>query len=180
LILGNYQKQKKEHSVEGCYLKVDKENVYFTPDRYTHYIFFYTITGKEIKKFGNERPATGNGGFCDPAGLTVNEKYLYICDKGNNRLQVLDKENGIFKKKWNGGQELFNSPQAILFYENLLYIGDSCRIQIFTKDGIFITLFGQRFGRHGFTDITGICSVNDKYYIVDSKNYRVQVWNCLS
>ena len=78
--------------------------------------------GKEIKKFGSKESSSKNGEFNDPAGLTVNEKYLYVCDWGNDRVQVLDKENGKFICEWKGGQRKIKYPMSILLYENLFYL----------------------------------------------------------
>jgi len=80
-------------SVGGLYLKIDEENIYFTPQN-THCVYFYTKNGTEIKKFGTFKASSKEGEFRCPRGITVDEKYLYICDSWNERLQVLD------KKKW--------------------------------------------------------------------------------
>jgi len=171
-------------SVGGRDLKVDQEKIYFTPFKYnSHYVYFYSKNGKEIKKFGSRGNGkngefNGNGEFNCPADLTVNEKYLYVCDYGNDRVQVLDKENGKFICEWKEGQRKIVRPTSILLYENLFYLGDLDGIQVFTKAGQCIQLFGRYGYNEGeFSNIRGVCIVNDKLYIVDGLNCRIQVWN---
>jgi len=134
--------------------------------------------GKEIKKFGKKEKSQKNGEFNGPYGITVNEKYLYVCDRGNNRVQILDKENGNFIHQWKDGQRSFESPQSILLYEHLFYVGDRNGIQVFTKENKCIQLIGSfGFDKGEFCVAAGVCIVNDKLYIVDYGNIRIQVWN---
>jgi len=108
----------------------------------------------------------------------VNEKYLYVCDNRNGRVQILDKENGNFIHQWKDGQRSFAYPQTILLYEHLFYVGDRDGIQVFTKENKCIQLVGSYgSGKGEFRGVTGVCIVNDKLYIVDYGNHRIQVWN---
>jgi len=105
-----------------------------------------------------------------------NEKYLYICDQSNYRVQVLNKENGNFITKWNDGRQCIYV--SILLYENLLYIGHRSGIQIWTKKGEYLQACGSfGGGKEEFDWVSGICVVNDKLYMVDQKNDRIQVWS---
>jgi len=163
----------------GCYLKVDQENLYFTP-RHTgmsNYVYFYSKNGKEIKKFGNIECSKKEGEFDSPEGLTVDEKYLYVCDTLNNRVQVIDKKNGLFIRQWKGGISSFVMPRSILLYDNFLYVGEHCRIQVFSKKGYCLQLFGsQGDGEGEFGGIIGLCIGNEKLFILDIENERIQVW----
>jgi len=173
----NLPKENNE-SVGGWYLKVDQEKIYFTPRENSHYVYFCSKNGKEIKKFGSKESSSKNGEFNDPQGLTVNEKYLYVCDKWNQRVQVLDKENGKFICEWKDGQRKIEYPISILLYENLFYLGDCDGIQVFTKEGKCIQLFGSYGSGKGFVNwVRSVCRVNDKLYLVDYWNCRIQVWN---
>jgi len=169
--------KENNESVGGLDLKVDKEQIYFTLQKF-HYVYLFNINGKEIKKFGKKEKSKENGEFNDPAGITVNEKYLYVCDYSNHRVQILDKENGNFIDQWKCGQRFFNCPQSILLYEYLFYVGDENGIQVFTKDSRCIQLIGNSGSGEGeFGRVTGLCFVHDKLYIVDQVNNRMQVWN---
>jgi len=134
--------------------------------------------GSRPRKSGLQMMSKEPGEFSEPWGLTVNEKYLYVCDHYNNRVQVLDKGNGTFFCEWKSGQRRIIQPQSILLHENLFYVGDNKGIQVFTKEGNCKELFGSAGSGQGeFLKPTGICVVKDKLYIVDSENVRIQVWN---
>jgi len=83
---------ENNESVGGWYLKVDQEKIYFTPcPSDIHYVYLFNKNGREIKKFGKKEESQKNGEFHQPYGLTVNEKYLYVCDQENhsNTLQSI-------------------------------------------------------------------------------------------
>jgi len=131
---------------------------------------------KKLKKFGSKEKSRKEGEFFRPYGITVNEKYLYVCDTLNFRIQILDKENGTYISKL--GQKIIIRPQSILLYENLIYIGHDNGIDVFTKETQLIQTFGKRGGNQGeFRLVTGLCIFDEILYCVDWGNGRVQVWN---
>jgi len=171
----------KENSVSvgGWYLKADQDKIYWTPFQYSHYVYLYKKIGKEIKKFGARKSSEKKGQFNSPYGITVNNKYLYVCDKWNHRVQALNKDTGKFIREWKSGKREFKYPRSILLDENLLYVGDNIGIQVFMKeDNQCIQLFGSSGSVRGaFDEVTGICFVKGKIYIVDCGNSRIQVWS---
>jgi len=158
-------------------LKVDLEKIYFTQraSLNRNYIFLYCKkTGKEIKKFGSLQESQKNGEFNCPAGITIEKQDLYVCDSGNDRIQVVNKENGSFIHQWTTSR-----PLSLLIDQNLLYVGDTTGIQVFTKDYQCIQTIGSRVlgsGPGEFRYVSGLCIVNDKLYIVDNSNERIQVF----
>jgi len=180
-IIGDWDLPKeKEGSVGGWYLKVDqKENFYFTSYRYTNHVYLYNKLGKEIKKFGKKEKSSLEGEFSNPWGLTVNEKILYVCDCSNNRVQLLDKENGNYISRLPDVQRLFDRPRSILLHFNLIYVVDWSGIQVFTShDNTCIQTFGKcGEGEGEFQGVSGLCLVNDKLFVADQINGRILVWN---
>jgi len=105
------------------------------------------------------------------------KKNLYICDCYNHRIQVINKENGIFIRQWKGKERFLEYPRAILLYANLLYVGDLNGIQIYTKDSDCIQIFGSKgSGKEEFQGVRGLCMRKEKLYIVDCLKKRIQVW----
>jgi len=180
-ILTNSLIQSWNYSITGDvsygFLKVDQENICFTLGDPGNYVYLYSKNGKEIKKFGSKGEKEGQ--FHSPSGVTVNENYLYICDRNNHRLQVLDKKNGNFICQWKVGQRSLQYPYSNLLYENLLYVGDLFGIQVFTNEGKFIQIIGRwGYKKKGeFDGVVGLCIVNDQLYINDANNARIQVWD---
>jgi len=170
--------KEKDKSVGGWYGKFEQEKIYFTPYRITHYVYLFNKDGKKIQLFGSKEPSLIVGQFNTPYGITVNERYLYVCDCFNHRVQVLDRENGKFILLLKDEQKNFHNPQMILLDEELVYIGDNNGIQVWTKESKCIQRIGCSRGNEGeFRLVRGFCIVNDKIYIVDHGNSRIQVWN---
>jgi len=169
----------------GSDLKVGQEKIYFT-FRSSDCIHLYSKTGTKIQSFGNDDPEREDrkllGEFDKPVGITVDEKYLYVCDYFNNRVQVLDKDKGNPIDCWEKGKRPFSQPQSIYLHETLLYIGDTWGIQLFPTDLGQKRICIQSIGTYGshqgeFSYVSGLCIVNEKLYIVDQFNKRIQVWN---
>jgi len=116
--------------------------------------------------------------FFSPAGITVDEKYLYVCDKDNNRVQVLDKENGTFIRYFEDRKRNFLRPQSILLHDDFICVGDQDGIQLFTRESNkCVQILGKKGGGIGeFDTVAGICIVGDKLYAADFRNKRIQVW----
>jgi len=168
----------------GRYFKVDQDRIYFTLYR-SHYIYLYNHNGNEIKKFGNQEESDKQGKFNEPQGLTIDYRYLYICDENNHRIQVVNKANGVFIRQWGqyGIQDRgeFCFPTGLLLYNDLIYVGDRYRVQVFTREGEFVHYIGTENAgqakREGeFCSVTGFCVVKDRLYVADRDNHRIQVF----
>jgi len=105
-------------------LTIDQETLYFTHKfgANANYVHLYTIKGKEIKKFGCKERSKQGGAFLCPAGITIDDKLLYVCDGGTNRIQAVNKEDGRFQHQWKEGQRSFNWPRGILLYQQLFLL----------------------------------------------------------
>ncbi len=83
--------------------------------------------------------AIGIGAFSSPQDLFIsNEGKLYLADKGNNRIVVLNEycgfETEIRGFDNNGTQELFKEPEGVYFKNNKIYICDSGNYRIVILD----------------------------------------------
>jgi len=178
----------------GLFLKIDQfekdekiiKKVYFTIE-YSHKLYQYQVDGTIIKNYGTDVASSICGNFHYPNGVTTDEKYLYVCDYGNFRIQVLEKDNGQFVTCWgkyglkeNGD---FYAPSGIYLYEDLLYVSDWYRIQVFDKKkGKWIQNIGQVLGKTGteagqFNIPKCFVIVNRRLYLTDWGNHRIQVFN---
>jgi len=95
------------------------------------------------------------------------------------------KETGTFSHIWGSTQSTekgqFGTPYSI-FYERIdeiFYIGDSCSVQLYTKDNVCI----QRIGdvdtgseMNQFCGIYGLCVKDENLYVSDWSNQRIQVF----
>jgi len=108
----------------------------------------FKLSGGEILlKIGSL--GTGNGQFQNPRGLLISQPdKLFVCDSGNNRIQVLlnDKFSYSFGRHGRDPGK-FDTPVALSMNntEDLLFITElkNHRVQVFTPAGQFIRVFGD-------------------------------------
>jgi len=166
-------------------LKVDGQTLYLSIWGFDSIFLCNTQDGKVLKTFGGSGSQDGEFNF--PYGLTVDNKYVYICDHRNNRVQIFTKEHGIYVSKWGNGEE--STKQGEFYYptgiynhllENLIYVGDLVSMQIFRKDGVCIQRLGDKnFGdqMNQFYCVSDICVMDNRLYVSDRFNKRIQVFN---
>jgi len=168
-------------------LKVNGETIYLTVQGLHQFFLCTSHDGKLLKEFGTVVSSSKDGEFQSPLGLTVDNKFIYICDCWNHRVQILIKENGSYFSKWGNGrpsseQGQFDHPRSIYNYlsEELIYVGDYKSVQLFRKeDGICIQRIGdKKLGNQmsQFWDVYGICVMDDRLYISDFHNRRIQIF----
>ena len=99
--------------------------------------------GKNASVSSYGTSGSGNGEFYWVYGITLGpDENLYVAEKSNHRVQVLDK-NGTFIKKFgeNGsapGQ--LNNPLDLIFLpDGRLIVGDNSYLNYFDSNGTFIT-----------------------------------------
>jgi len=157
-------------------LKVNDNCLYLTIYG-VHQIYTYNRhDGQLLKIIGSGKEGKEQGQFNCPMGLTVDSKYLYVCDNCNNRIQVLIKFEGNFKTQW---KQNFYYPIAIFNYENIFYVGDNYMVQLFTSDGFCIQRLGSKVvgdKMNQFRLAYGICCLGDRLYVSDFTNRRIQIF----
>jgi len=167
---------------DGLCLKVDKERIFITLDGSKHQVYVYNRKGQHIDTYGKE--GVGHGEFETPSGVTCDDVSLYVCDCWNHRIQVLNKMTGTFIRLWiaydkqNDGGLFF--PHGILLEDDLIYVSDKYRVQMFNKEGLFIQRLGKgakegkEEGELNFP--TNMCIMENSLYVTDFFNGRVQVF----
>jgi len=171
-------------------IKIDGSIIYLTL-RFPYVVFLCdSNNGKVLKKFGNENEeqvSSKQGEFNQPCGITVNIKYLYICDNQNHRIQVLTKDKGIFKTQWGKHKQKerekqgFFLPYSIFYdekHEKIFYIGDRFSVSLWTDGECFRRLGDQESGRkmNQFDAVFGICKTDDRLFVSDFENKRIQIF----
>jgi DNA-binding beta-propeller fold protein YncE len=132
------------------------------------------------RQFGSA--GTGNGELSNPHAVTCIGNEIFVCDTGNQRIQVFDTK-GKFLRKWGGegGKDgHFANPFALSSNEDYIYVADfsNDRIQVFDKTGKFIKKWGTRGnGNAQFHHPVGIASSEHEIYVCDYENHRIQVFD---
>ena len=114
--------------------------------------------------------------------MAVDNGLLYVADLGNHRIQVFELEGGTYKRQWgsNGNADgQFNGPWGIAVCGGYIAVSEyrGNRIQVFSKDGSFISKWGSNGNQDGhFSYPAGIAYTNLSLYVCDYDNKRIQVF----
>jgi len=152
---------------EGCYyaLKFDND-IFYIGFYYLHKVCLYSLDGKVLDQWGIEGGSNQKGYFRHPLGVTVNNKYAYICDCYNSRIQILTKEKGIFYNQWDD----IGYPYSIFYdlNDNIVYIGSLENIQLRNKDdGVCVQQIAG-------STVFGIYVMKDFLFV--SNNFRFEIF----
>jgi len=166
-----------DESAHRCYV-VDNDN---------HRILVYDLnTLKMIDIFG--QPGTGNREFRYPFLIAQDkEKYLYIVDVINTRVQVLNRK-GLFVAnigEWGVEKGHFYRPKGVaLDLTGRVYVSDSYTgvIQVFDQSGAFLAAVGD-LGAKGVkkfkTPVGLFIDPKDRLYVVEMYANRVGVYKII-
>ncbi len=159
-------------------------------DRRANRIFRLDASGSVRAVFGG--PGSQPGRFNEPWGVAVDEEgNIYVADTFNHRVQKFDPQ-GNFLLSWGrpgatdapgfGSETLFFGPRAIAFDRQghvLVTDTGNKRVQVFDREGNFITQFGGAGDAPGkMNEPVGIAvDAAGNIYVADVWNRRVQVFD---
>ena len=119
-----------------------------------------------------------------PVGVAVDDRKIYIADRGNSRIVVFDKNTRqVFKTfgSHGSGEGQFNQMNEVAVDDRYLYVTDRLnhRIQVFEKkDCSYFNEFGSKGRRPGqFNQPVGIYLDASSIYITDHENHRIQIFD---
>ena len=150
--------------------------------------------GKRIQKFtpvGQFVTAVGTQGgkplqFNDPAGIAINQrnKKIYVCDNGNNRVQILNHDltfSSSFGSRGSGDGEFSGVWDVAFDSTGNVYVADrgNHRVQAFTVEGQFLRKFGKNGSGNGELNSPNSIAIDfdDTVYVTDC-NSRVSMFTC--
>lgn len=169
---------------------VDSAGYVYVADSGNHRIQKFDPEGNYLLSWGGQGNASGQ--FQEPWDLAVDEQgRVYVADTWNHRVQVFD-SNGVFLNQWGAhGQvqglgpdtaKLFWGPRGVAIdSQGRVLVTDTGnkRVQVFSGDGEFVTMFGG-FGleRGQMNEPVGLAVGPDgRLYVADTWNRRVQVFD---
>ena len=155
----------------------------FVADTLSHKIFVFSTDGTLLNTIGER--GEGDLEFNFPSHLAYARNSLFVNDTMNFRIQSTD-DNGrhiyTFGRQGDASGYLTQPKGIALDSDGHIYIADAIanRIQIFNRDGEFLLEFGKR-GKHfgHFNMPAGLAISEDKIYVADSYNQRIQVFQYL-
>ncbi|KAI6657863.1 hypothetical protein LOD99_605 [Oopsacas minuta] len=122
---------------------------------------------------------TGNGELINPRGIAVDRasNELYICDKSNSRIQVLNTE-GKYLRSF--GTDHLKEPYSICLSKEEVFVTDQAKESLvkFSLGGQFLKETGSRGYTAGrFKTISGLCHEAGLIYVCDCNIQRIQIFD---
>ncbi len=166
-------------------IEVNNNGFVFIADSFNNRVQVFNSDGKFLKSVGGSGwldYGFGDGEFYWPFDIAFDQdKYIYVADMGNNRIQKFT-VNGEFVTKWgsigvdNGS---FARPLGIsVDKEGYVYVTDwqNHRIQKFSSDGRFILSWGSYGSGQGEFVAPSDTAVDSdgNVYVTDTSNFRIQ------
>ena len=161
-------------NLEGLLSKTGSIRVRGVPD--------YKEKGNPVMVAGKHRMVTSTtpGDFYYPHSIAIDSETnnIYICDAGNNRVQVF---NRSLEFLFTFSEEI-QLPEGICIYLNKVYVTqiDADSLTVYSIEGRYI----QSVGRRGNKELEfhwprgiAVSTVNNLIYICDSLNYRIHSLN---
>ena len=136
-----------------------------------HCVNKYSLDGKFMASVGTE--GSGQLEFSTPWGIATNNKKVYVCDAGNNRIQILNEGltyHSSFGRRGSGPGQLGYPEDIAIDSSGKMFVADykNHRIQVFDPEGEFLYQFNEQ--GHGMKNLTLPDSVtidsNDCVYVL--------------
>ena len=159
---------------------VDKDDNIYVSDWGNSSILKFTKEGKLMKIVG--RKGTQPGGLSELSLIKVINSKLYVCDRGNYRVQILNTELEYVDSFgcYGDGNGQFNRPNGIAQDRaGNLYVSDSFndRVQVFDCKGQFLSTFSKKGSTSEQINIPcGISVSPDQFVYVCDENNCVSVF----
>jgi DNA-binding beta-propeller fold protein YncE len=153
-------------------------------DTLAHRIVTLSPEGRVLGSFGSRGAEPGQ--FNYPTNIARDQQgQLYVADSMNFRIQIFTPQGRYLSSfgRLGDGSGDFNRPKGVAVDgDGHIYVVEGLHdvVQIFDRDGRFLLSFAEP--GHGDGELwlaTGIAIVDDRIYVADSSNRRVQVFEYL-
>jgi DNA-binding beta-propeller fold protein YncE len=155
----------------------------YVTDTLSHNVVVLDKDGERLIDFGGR--GVGDGQFNYPSHLALAGGRLYVNDTMNFRLQVFDRDGNFISSfgRHGDGSGDFAQPKGVgLDSDGHIYVADALfnRVQIFDGQGRLLLAFGGDGAAPGeFWLPGGLYIAQDRIYVADSYNRRVQIFQFL-
>ncbi len=156
----------------------ERNQVLVADELYSHIVAFDKETAKPLYGMGDR--GNGPGRFRVITDMVETSKALYVSDRVEYRMQVLDK-SGQFIRSF--GQDTLTFPQAVAVDEDngYVFVADRAdnRIKVYI-DGKLVDVIGRNGPADGeFRLISDMALSDGRLYVADSLNQRIQVFRVI-
>jgi DNA-binding beta-propeller fold protein YncE len=150
----------------------------YLADTGRNFVLILDLEGKILAQVGKRGGGTGPAEFRLPAEVALYENEVFVLDKRNDRVQVLDLA-GHFRRQFRLGGSGASEANGMAFdTQGRLFVPALNWVEVFNREGERLFRFGQSGDQPGeFQMANGICTdFQDRLYVMDSGNRRIQVF----
>ncbi len=181
---GKFKKYIGNHKDEGLFqdprsIAIDREtgNIYLA-DTSRNYVLILDPNGRVLAQIGKRGGGDGPAEFKQPVEVALYEKEVFVLDRQNFRIQVLDLA-GKFRREFHLGGAGTSEAQGMAFDSHgRIFVPAVNWVQAFNREGQLLFQFGELGEKPGeFQEPKGVCTDSkERVYVMDSGNRRIQVF----
>jgi DNA-binding beta-propeller fold protein YncE len=150
----------------------------YLADTSRHFVIIMDSNGKILAQLGKRGGGEGPAEFKQPMDIAIYGGEVFVIDRQNVRIQVLDLD-GNFRRQFNlGGAGASDSDGMAIDSRGRLFVPALNWVEVFDREGQLLFRFGHSGMQPGefMTPIAVSTDSKDRLYVVDSGNHRIQVF----
>ena len=179
--MGNFKSENLFEDPQSIAIHRPTGRIYVT-DTTRNFVVILDREGKIVAEIGKRGGGSGPAEFNQPTEIAVYENEVFVLDRGNFRIQVLDLD-GKFRRQFRFRNAAgSNTDGMTIDSRGRLFISFLSWIEAYNLQGQFLFRFGQGGDHPGeFQAPNGISTdAEDRVYVVDAGNRRIQVFQVAS
>lgn len=178
IVLGS-EANKSQRLAKPYAVTTDRKGRVYVTDTVWGAVWIFDRENRQVRTIGN----SGQERLVTPSGIVVDDArgIIFVSDTKLDRVFGYNESGKIVLAI--GAKDEFYSPAGLALdaASNRLFVSDAGRHVIRVYDsvsGVFLFAFGKRGKNHGeFNFPTHVFLRNDKLYVTDTMNFRIQVFD---
>ncbi len=150
----------------------------YLADTTRNFILILDHDGKTLAQIGKRGGGNGPAQFNEPTEIAVYENEVFVLDRQNARIQVLNPD-GNFRRQFKLAGAGARDANGMAFdSQGRLFVPGLNWVEVFNRQGQLLFRFGQSGDQPGeFQMPQDVCADSkDRLYVMDSGNRRIQVF----
>jgi DNA-binding beta-propeller fold protein YncE len=154
----------------------------YLADSKRNFVLILDENGKIIAQVGKRGGGSRNAEFMEPTEIALYRNEVFVLDKRNVRIQVLDLD-GRFRRQFQlEGSGADSASGMAIDNEGRLLVSILNWVEVFDRQGKRLFRFGESGDKPGeFQETKGVFTDRkDRAYVIDSGNNRIQVFQFIN
>jgi len=150
----------------------------YLADSARNFVLILDLGGKILAQVGKRGGGRGPAEFMEPTEIALYGSEVFVLDKRNSRIQVLDLE-GHFRRQFKLGGSGVTEARGMTFdAQGRLFVPTIYWVEVFNREGEFLFRFGRSGDEIGeFGMASGICTDSrNRVLVMDSGKHSFQIF----